>query len=122
MRVCAEATSRWSGESGWADIWRSCSSSAELSAGDNINVRKSEFVLPSGNKLDVINGHDESLNSTHLSDLGLLGHFGFSSRLLPVDLVPVDPTSELIGQPAPQKQFSSQNEKAQTGASGDGGH
>lgn len=35
----------------------------------------------------------------NLGDLGLLGQFRFSSRFLPVDLVPVDPASKLVSQP-----------------------
>lgn len=35
----------------------------------------------------------------NLSDFGLLGDLRFSSRLLPVDLVSTDPTSELVSQP-----------------------
>lgn len=34
-----------------------------------------------------------------LCDLGLLGDLGFSSRLLPVDLMSMNPTSELVCQP-----------------------
>lgn len=38
-------------------------------------------------------------NLQNLGQLGLLGQLGFSSRLLPVDLVPLDPPTELISQP-----------------------
>lgn len=34
-----------------------------------------------------------------LGNFGLLGGFWFSSRLLPVDLMSMDPTSELVCQP-----------------------
>lgn len=91
----------WSGESGLADIWRSLSSSAELSAGEKSDQESviSHHIKPHqhtgfGMKLDDCTGE------LNLGDLGLLGQFGFSSRFLPVNLVPVDPASELISQPA----------------------
>lgn len=46
---------------------------------------------------------EEDVVRLNLSDFGLLGDLRFSSRLLPVDLVSADPTSELVSQPENQQ-------------------
>lgn len=90
MEQCEVKTFLWSGESGLADIWRSWSSSAELSATEKKIKTRQHQHTGCGTSLD---------REPNLGDLGLLGQFRFPSRFLPVDLVPVDPASELVSQP-----------------------
>lgn len=88
----------WSGESGLADIWRRLSSSAELSTREKSDQKSFISHLI---KLHQHAGFGMKLDrELNLGDLGLLGQLGFSSRFLPVNLVPVDPASELVSQPA----------------------
>lgn len=84
----------WSCGSAPAGIWRSWSSSAELSArGEQIqHENRRRIQNPAG-----LGGQRQQ--AEHLGHLGLLSQFGFASRLLPVDLVPVDPAPELVGKP-----------------------
>lgn len=102
-------TSLWRDESGWADIWRSWSSSAELSAAEQSDRKTS--IGDSCKQMWWVKCQIHSVASAYLGDLGLLSDLGFPSRLLPVDLVSVNPASELVCQPekpeaAPVSQLS----------------
>lgn len=87
----------WSGESELADIWRRLSSSAELSAREKSDQ---QIFISHLIQLHQHAGFGINWTELNLGDLGLLGQLGFSSRFLPVNLVPVDPASELVSQPA----------------------
>lgn len=106
MKELNVKTFLWSGGSGPADIWRRLSSSAELSTREKSDqksfishlMKLHQHSFSFGMKLD---------RGLNLGDLGLLGQLGFSSRFLPVNLVPVDPASELVSQPATGTQAAS---------------